>query len=234
VFYRLDPTVEGGRVFLGGGPTYTLVINDVDYSVYSETRCPDPSASDGYGEPIASSVVGPVVLPEGGVSYNFFDYPSFSARISGTYELVTVTTLCEFPFTTTTTVSEGTFSADRTGKSFFVITQNISLGGASNDPSKWLSPMGSPGEGSACGATGLYSRNGIIINNQGTAASPSYFADGLYGANIDMISSLDYNFSKHETVIKSIVLLQNVAGLGVLGDEISGKGTYSALNLPPS
>jgi hypothetical protein len=60
VFYRLDPTVEGGRVFLGGGPTYTLVINDVDYSVYSETRFPDPSASDGYGEPITSAPTGPV------------------------------------------------------------------------------------------------------------------------------------------------------------------------------
>jgi hypothetical protein len=235
VFYRLDSTVEGGRVIVAQATsTYTMVINDVDKSVYAETRCPDPSSPTGYGEPIASSVVGPVVLPEGGVSYNFFDYPNFNARVSGTYELITVTTLCEFPFTTTTTVSENTFSADRTGKSFFVVTQNISLGGASNDPSKWLSPMGSPGEGTACGATGLYSRNGIIINNQGTAASPSYFADGLYGANIDMISNLDYNLSKHKTVITSIVLLQNVAGLGVIGDEISGKGTYSALNLPPN
>lgn len=60
VFYRIDPAVEGGRVFLGGGPTYTLVINDVDYSVYSETRCPDPSASDGYGEPITSVPTGPI------------------------------------------------------------------------------------------------------------------------------------------------------------------------------
>jgi hypothetical protein len=60
VFYRLDPTVEGGRVFLGGGPTYTLVINDVDYSVYSETRCPDPTSPTGYGEPIASGPTGPV------------------------------------------------------------------------------------------------------------------------------------------------------------------------------
>ena len=60
VFYRIDPAVEGGRVFLGGGPTYTLVINDVDYSVYSETRCPDPTSPTGYGEPITSAPTGPI------------------------------------------------------------------------------------------------------------------------------------------------------------------------------
>ena len=60
VFYRLDPTVEGGRVYLTQGPTYTLVINDVDYTVYSETRCPDPSSPTGYGEPITSAPTGPI------------------------------------------------------------------------------------------------------------------------------------------------------------------------------
>ena len=51
-WYRLDPSVEGGRVYLTQGPSYTMTINDVDYSVYAETQCPDPSTPDGYGPPI--------------------------------------------------------------------------------------------------------------------------------------------------------------------------------------
>jgi hypothetical protein len=37
-----------------------MVINDIDLSVYAETRCPDPSSPTGYGEPIASPPVGPI------------------------------------------------------------------------------------------------------------------------------------------------------------------------------
>jgi hypothetical protein len=56
VFYRIDPSVPGGKVIVAQATsTYTLVINDIDKSVYSETRCPDPSAPTGYGEPIASA-----------------------------------------------------------------------------------------------------------------------------------------------------------------------------------
>lgn len=51
-WYRLDPSVDGGRVYLTQGPSYTMTINDVDYSVYAETECPDPSTPDGYGPPI--------------------------------------------------------------------------------------------------------------------------------------------------------------------------------------
>ena len=56
VFYRLDPSVAGGKVIAAQATsTYTLVINDIDKSVYAETRCPDPSSPTGYGEPIASA-----------------------------------------------------------------------------------------------------------------------------------------------------------------------------------
>ena len=51
-WYRLDPSVPGGRVYLTQGPSYTMIINDADYSVYAETKCPDPSTPDGYGPPI--------------------------------------------------------------------------------------------------------------------------------------------------------------------------------------
>ena len=51
-WYRLDPSVPGGRVYLTQGPSYTMIINDADYSVYAETQCPDPSTPDGYGPPI--------------------------------------------------------------------------------------------------------------------------------------------------------------------------------------
>ena len=60
VFYRIDPAVEGGRVYLTQGPTYTMVFNDVDYTIYSETRCPDPTSPTGYGEPITSAPTGPI------------------------------------------------------------------------------------------------------------------------------------------------------------------------------
>ena len=51
-WYRLDPSVPGGRVYLTQGPSYTMIINDADYSIYAETKCPDPSTPDGYGPPI--------------------------------------------------------------------------------------------------------------------------------------------------------------------------------------
>jgi hypothetical protein len=55
-FYRIDPSVPGGKVIAAQATsTYTLVINDVDKSVYSETRCPDPTSPTGYGDPISSA-----------------------------------------------------------------------------------------------------------------------------------------------------------------------------------
>lgn len=62
-WYRLDPSVEGGRVYLTQGPTYTMVINDVDYSVYSEVRCPDSSSPTGYGQSIPSQQTAKVAVP---------------------------------------------------------------------------------------------------------------------------------------------------------------------------
>ncbi len=64
IFYRNDPTAPGGRVQISTGEesTYTLTINDVDYSVYSETVCPEPTSPTGYGEPIQSSPIGPIRL----------------------------------------------------------------------------------------------------------------------------------------------------------------------------
>jgi hypothetical protein len=57
-FYRLDSSVPGGKLFLqesSSNYTYTMIINDVDYSVYSEVSCPDPSSPTGYSDPIAFS-----------------------------------------------------------------------------------------------------------------------------------------------------------------------------------
>lgn len=64
VFYRLDPSVPGGKIFLTQGSyTYTMIINDVDYSVYAEVRCPDPSSPDGYGPPIEIGPT-PIISPD--------------------------------------------------------------------------------------------------------------------------------------------------------------------------
>jgi hypothetical protein len=62
-YYRIDPTVEGGRVIVrepliangGGACTYTMVINDINKSVYAEIECPDSSSPTGYGPPISSN-----------------------------------------------------------------------------------------------------------------------------------------------------------------------------------
>jgi hypothetical protein len=55
-FYRIDPSAPGGRVIVAQATsTYTMVINDVDYSVYAETECPEPSSPTGYGEPISTT-----------------------------------------------------------------------------------------------------------------------------------------------------------------------------------
>jgi hypothetical protein len=64
-YYRIDPTVEGGRVIVreplianqGGACTYTLVINDLNKSVYASIECPDPSSPTGYGPEIISQSV---------------------------------------------------------------------------------------------------------------------------------------------------------------------------------
>jgi hypothetical protein len=53
VYYRIDPSVEGGKVLVAQAiSTYTMVINDIDKSVYAELFCPDPSSPTGYGDPI--------------------------------------------------------------------------------------------------------------------------------------------------------------------------------------
>jgi hypothetical protein len=54
-WYRLDPSVPGGKVYLTQGPCYTMVINDIDKSVYSEIECPDPSSPTGFGPPIPTT-----------------------------------------------------------------------------------------------------------------------------------------------------------------------------------
>ena len=57
IFYRVDPSAPGGRVIAAQATsTYTMIINDVDLSVYAEVRCPDPTSPDGYGEPIRTAI----------------------------------------------------------------------------------------------------------------------------------------------------------------------------------
>jgi hypothetical protein len=235
VFYRLDPSVPGGKNIVAQATTiYTLVINDIDKSIYAEIRCPDPTSPTGYGEPKSSAPTATVALPAGGVSYNFFDYPNFSARITYTFEKVDVRINCSNGQTIMNNTQTVTSTTDVSGKSFFVVTKNIPLGGADNNPANWLAAVGYPGAGAACGQTGFYSANGLMISNQGTEASPVYFALGLWGGNVDMLSSVNYAGTSHKTEIYSIVLLENVTGLGVIGDEISGLGTYSALPYLPN
>ena len=63
-YYRLDSAAPGGKVYLSEGPTYTMVLNDVDYSVYSEIECPDPTSPTGYGPPTALGITPSVLNTE--------------------------------------------------------------------------------------------------------------------------------------------------------------------------
>jgi hypothetical protein len=75
VFYRNDPTVPGGRVIAAQATsTYTMIVDDVDKSVYAEVSCPDPTSPTGYGEPVRTEItqlIGPA-------------NPPLSANITGT------------------------------------------------------------------------------------------------------------------------------------------------------
>jgi hypothetical protein len=73
-FYRIDPTVPGGKVIAAQATsTYTMIVNDVDKSVYAEVSCPDPTSPTGYGEPIQIGPT-PIISPDcsdiPGITYN--------------------------------------------------------------------------------------------------------------------------------------------------------------------
>ena len=76
-FYVLDPSVPGGKVLdPTATTTYTMVLNDVDLSIYAEIQCPDPTSPTGYGEPIP---VGPTPIIK---DYPFQD-PTTGLKIEG-------------------------------------------------------------------------------------------------------------------------------------------------------
>jgi hypothetical protein len=231
-WYRLDPSIPGGKVYLTQGPSYTMTINDIDYSVYAETECPDPTAPDGYGPPIPWNPL-PTVTPGGGVSYNFFDYPNFAVTIAWATSGTLTTTDCNPPFASSSEALTLTGTNSVSGKSFFMVTRDVDGGLPADNPAGWLAAKGFPGEGAGCGTSGFYNRNGLLVTNTGTQAAPVYTTVSLWGGNINMLNSTEYA-GNHETHIVSITLAANVPGLGVIGDEISGLGTYSTLSYPPN
>jgi hypothetical protein len=80
-FYRIDPTVPGGRVIAAQATsTYTMIVDDVDKSVYAEVSCPDPTSPTGYGDPIQIGPTQIIIDPNtfqyvSGIAFSFdFDY----------------------------------------------------------------------------------------------------------------------------------------------------------------
>jgi hypothetical protein len=228
-WYRAGPS---GKVYLAQGSSYTMTADDAGYSVYAETECPDPSSPTQYGPPIPWNPL-PTVAPAGGVSYNFFNYPNFAATIAWARSGTLTTTGCNPPFASSSETLTATGTNNVNGKSFFMVTRDIDGGLPAGNPAGWLAAKGFPGEGAECGTSGFYNRNGQLVINTGTQAAPVYTTVGLWGGNITMLSSSRYA-GNHETRIVSIKLAANVPGLGVIGDEISGLGTYSALSYPPN
>ena len=84
-FYRLDPSVEGGRVIAAQATsTYTLEINDIDKSVYAEIVCPDPSSPTGFGEPISTAPT-PIIRDDPNNSPWFYIGVPTSVALEGTF-----------------------------------------------------------------------------------------------------------------------------------------------------
>ena len=71
-WYRKDASAPGGRVLVQApesGASYTMTINDIDFSVYSETLCPDATT------PVKSNEVGPVLTSANNVDFSGYgDY----------------------------------------------------------------------------------------------------------------------------------------------------------------
>jgi hypothetical protein len=116
-FYRVDPTVPGGKVIAAQATsTYTMVINDIDKSVYAEVSCPDPSSPTGYGEPIqlgptpiiasgcggiegieyngtvpppGNTIGAPITLANGAITYRTYNFQT--STCSGTIDPPTTT-----------------------------------------------------------------------------------------------------------------------------------------------
>lgn len=73
------------------------------------------------------------------------------------------------------------------------------------------------------GMPNLYtlSRNGILISKRaGTNTTNAY---GLYGSNVGVFSSSSYEIGQNLYITK-IELRENVAGLGVIGDDVTAQG----------
>jgi hypothetical protein len=142
-FYRLDPTVPGGKVIAAQATsTYTMVINDVDKSVYAEVSCPDPSSPTGYGDPIQ---LGPTPIIK---DPNVFEYVSNNAfSIEFDYKRIVVeppTKLCS----NNGAVGAGgtfqnTYKFTSTGKFGFkytlaTVTGSITCAPSSSNPANWI------------------------------------------------------------------------------------------------
>lgn len=54
---------------VSGAGSITLTIDDIDYIIYAEYRCPDPSQPDGLGTPVPAGNTNPVALPQEGDIY---------------------------------------------------------------------------------------------------------------------------------------------------------------------
>jgi hypothetical protein len=143
VWYRIDPSVEGGKVIVPGSTsTYTMVINDVDKSVYADLFCPDPSSPTGYGDPIQ---LGPTPIIK---DPNVFEYVSNTAfSIEFDYKRITLSPGTKYcsnnqPFSAGGT-SENTYKFTSTGKFGFkytltTLTGSITCGPSSTSSANWI------------------------------------------------------------------------------------------------
>lgn len=163
--------------------------------------------------------------------FNYYGYSAFSVTITATASAPLLQELCSDNSVVSNdpgNISPYTFTA--TGNAFFAVT---TAGTPTNSPTNWLASAGGPGAGSACGASGNYRRNGVIIIDSGSLFSHSYSAVDYWGGNINMLASTRYSGS-HQTTITSIVLNQNVPGLGNAGDNITDLGLRDYVPYPPT
>ncbi len=79
----LDPNDNGGILINQNSNTYTFVIDDVDFAVWAEVSCPDPTSPTGYSEPVSTPRTEPVRDPNNSPWF-YIGVPT-SVNVSGTF-----------------------------------------------------------------------------------------------------------------------------------------------------
>ena len=190
----------------------------------------DPFCEDGFcGDP-----------PSGSPVYDYCAFGNIPLRVFWTGNLYRKTVACNTGETIIDVSESVSGSIDITTCTVWLATQDIAYPASipasqSFPPFGYFSPNLTWDIPCSTPPNFLMSRNGVILTrNAGTNTTG---ASGLYGGNIDYFTTISAIVSQTLTITK-VELRGNVAGLGVIGDDITAQGLVllpqSAGGLPAS